>query len=124
MFILISVMLLFSCQTEPFSLETAGYDISQDINTVQMRESIRRSLIKYHWVILKDTEEYFTAEFTKNGGIMARIQVDYDQTTYSIKYLDSSNLSVNMDRMVIHYNFNRWIANLNKDIYMKYYNNL
>lgn len=113
-------LFLFSCQTEPFSIETQGYDISESIDVVKMNDSIRQSLIKFHWVIIQDSESEFIAEFSKNGGIMAQISVKYDEYGYSIEYLDSSNLSVNLEKMKIHYNFNRWIANLNRDIYLKY----
>jgi len=47
---------------------------------------------------------------------VAEVEVSYNKSSYSIKYLNSSNLLYNGS--MIHRNYNRWVANLEQDIEM------
>lgn len=49
---------------------------------------------------------------------MAKITINYSQDNYSINYKDSTNLDykTSKDKINIHRNYNRWVANLSKEI--------
>ena len=44
----------------------------------------------------------------------ARVEISYSATAYSVQYKSSSNLG--QSDGTIHRNYNRWVANLNKEI--------
>lgn len=47
---------------------------------------------------------------------MAKVDIRYDQSTYSITYNDSENLKYNPEKGTIHKSYNKWVATLNMDI--------
>ncbi|MDA3852354.1 MAG: hypothetical protein PF447_13950 [Spirochaetaceae bacterium] len=117
-YIILLGILLASCTSAPFSTSVDGYSISNTADLELLEKNIKLALVKYNWRIYDESPGKISAEYVKNEGIiMVRIEVIYDQSGYSINYLESKNLDENMRRMTIHKNYNRWIANLNKTIY-------
>ncbi|MEM9171487.1 MAG: hypothetical protein AAGA84_02155 [Pseudomonadota bacterium] len=47
---------------------------------------------------------------------MAKVEVKYDTSLYSITYMDSDNLKYDPVKNKIHKNYNSWVQNLNSDI--------
>ena len=47
---------------------------------------------------------------------VAIVDVTYDTSTYSIQYVDSTNLNYNESKGTIHKNYNGWIQNLENAI--------
>ncbi len=49
-----------------------------------------------------------------SGKHMIKVEIDYSTNSYSIHYKSSYNMLAEGD--MIHYNYNRWVNNLNADI--------
>lgn len=49
-----------------------------------------------------------------SGKHMIKVEIDYSTNSYSIHYKSSHNMLAEGD--MIHYNYNRWVNNLNADI--------
>jgi hypothetical protein len=47
---------------------------------------------------------------------MAKVEIPYSATSYSIRYKDSSNLKYSASNKTIHSNYNGWILNLDNAI--------
>lgn len=78
-------------------------------------------MVQYGWIIEEDRTGLIEARYSKSeGAIVADIRIEYDKTGYVISYVDSSNLDADLEEGVIHKNYVRWIANLNKSIYTNY----
>jgi hypothetical protein len=82
--------------------------------------------------ILKTTRgSGWRAEVVKSGVIKATlvqrkhevtINIEYSNTGYTIKYVESRNLEYNQSKNTIHKNYNRWVNNLDRRIYQNLYN--
>ena len=78
-------------------------------------------MVNYNWIITDDADGIITAKYEKSNGLIAAdIKISYDEKSYSIEYVDSKNLDVNLEAKKIHRNYVRWINNLNKMIYQTY----
>ncbi|HUP92548.1 MAG TPA: hypothetical protein VM074_09905 [Solimonas sp.] len=86
---------------------------------------IKESLAARDWVI-KDVKGHdIVAQYERSGrgGMQhkAKIGIHYDATQVTIKYIDSRDLDYSDEggSRRIHGNYNKWIANLVKDISVK-----
>jgi hypothetical protein len=104
-----------------FQLIYQGVPLTKPVDLKKLETAIKVSLIKFDWQIVSETEGKIVAKYEKSGGkIMATIQVNYSVEGYSIEYVDSKNLDVNLKKKTIHANYIRWIKNLIKNISMLY----
>jgi hypothetical protein len=111
-----------SAQSASFESPFKGRDLPTPVDTAKLESAIREALPKFGWVITEDSPNLKVARFEKSGGkIFAIIAIKYDDKGYSIEYRDSKNLDVDLKAMTIHRNYVRWIANLDKAIYMNYF---
>lgn len=116
-----------SCVTTSADFEktTRGHFLEAPINTDVLKQSILKSLMTYNWEVTYAEDGQINARYSKSENtIVADIEIIYNEETYEISYIDSKNLDVDLEKMSIHRNYNRWIANLNKTIYMEYIENL
>lgn len=83
---------------------------------------IKRALGNRGWVVTDEAPGAITAMFSKpNAGVpggahTVTIRVNYDADSYSIDYVDSTNMMYDAEDGTIHRNYNRWIANLQRDL--------
>ncbi len=68
------------------------------------------------WVFTKAAEGHLLATYARNDW-SATVNILFNQKTYRITYNNSVNLKKNGDS--IHYNYNRWVNNLDEDIQLK-----
>ncbi len=115
--------LLFSCKSlSNFENEYQGQQLSKPIDVGKLKAAVRLGLLNYDWKTLSEENGKIIAKYEKShGSISATIEVDYSQDGYTIKYIDSKNLNVNLKKMKIHPNYVRWIRNLDKTIAKNYY---
>lgn len=116
-------LLLASCMTMPFNLITEGTALTTPVDTELLEKAILLSLNRFNWDIQERSSNSIKALYRQpgsGGSVRAEIEVLFDQNGYSIKYLDSKFLEVNLRTMKIHQTYNKWIANLNKSIYSFY----
>ncbi len=87
-------------------------------------QKIEAALKARHWRIVERQPGVLVAKFAKPGGevgvISATINIAYDENSYSIAYLDSENLLYDSKTGTIHRNYNRWVANLERDLAMAF----
>ncbi len=85
------------------------------ITTKDVRNAIIKAGVNKGWAIRDISDGVLKGEITVRQHY-AVIEITYSDKTYSIKYIDSSNLSYNPSVNTIHGNYNRWISNLDRDI--------
>lgn len=78
------------------------------------RDAIVRGLADKGWTIDSEGESSIVARVT-SGGHTATARIDYDATSYSITYVDSSE-GLLYDGVEIHRRYNHWINLLRKAI--------
>lgn len=110
-----------SAQSAPFDPHFTGQVLAQPINQEILVKSIKLGLANFNWRIIEEKPGSITARYEKSeGAVFAVIRVDYDSVSYTINYVDSGRLDVDLKQLRIHRNYPRWIANLDKFIYMNY----
>ena len=112
---------LVSCTSASFETTSNGYPLNTPSDMKALEKSIIVSLANFNWYVTEKEDGMIYARYSKSDNlIIAEIGVEYSEEGYSIYYRDSKNLDADLDRMMIHKNYNRWIANLNKTIYNNY----
>ncbi|MDV7341018.1 hypothetical protein RYZ26_15535 [Terasakiella sp. A23] len=81
----------------------------------EISEVIELSAVNRKWLVEEQYPGLLTLTFRKKTH-MAVVEVSFDQSNYSIKYVNSTHLLYN--GTTIHRNYNRWVANLERDIEM------
>ena len=110
-----------SAQTTSFEPIVQGQSLPDPIDLDKLDKCIRLSLAKHNWVVSAGKPGEILAYFEKSEGLIrADIKVAYSAKGYTIEYVDSKGLDVNLEKKIIHRNYPRWIANLNKAIFMMY----
>jgi hypothetical protein len=110
-----------SAQTASFEPKVQGWELGANIDTQKLASAIAKALGHYNWRSVESKSGFIKAVYEKSGGnISATIDVRYGESGYVIEYVDSKNLDADLKRKVIHRNYVRWIANLNKAIYTYY----
>ncbi len=106
-----------------FRMVYEGEPLDQPIDTVRLEKSAEAVLARYHWKVQSRENGTITARYErKYGGVIAIIEVAVSQEGYSIKYVSSEGLHVDLRRMKIHFNYLKWVGNLIKDIAVDYRN--
>ncbi len=81
----------------------------------EIGDVIELSGINRKWLVEEQYPGLMRLTFRKKTH-MAVVEVSFDQSQYSIKYVNSTDLFYNGTN--IHRNYNRWVANLERDIEM------
>jgi hypothetical protein len=93
-----------------YNVENAAVPITgKQLSVDQVRTAIVRALVQKRWNVSDESEGRLEATIHVRSH-MARINIDYSPTRYSITYKDSAVL--NYDGATIHRNYNRWIMQL------------
>jgi len=104
--------LLVGCGTAPVrNVDSAMIPGENSISTVE--KAISRAGAGLGWVMTKKSDGNITGKLALRSHL-AVIDITYDKSSYSIKYVDSTNL--NYTGGEIHTNYNGWIENLQKAI--------
>ena len=118
LFLMTGVVMLFmaGCVTQPiYTVDNAMIVSSTDKNL--KLEDIKKAIIKAGsmrgWVI-KEVEPGHLVGTLFARKHMAKVNINYDNKSYSITYADSENL--NYDGDMIHGSYNKWVKNLQRDI--------
>ncbi|MBT6914673.1 MAG: hypothetical protein HOA38_04475 [Candidatus Marinimicrobia bacterium] len=110
--IVVSLALLVGCGTAPVrNVDSAMIPGENSISTVE--KAISRAGAGLGWVMTKKSDGNITGKLALRSHL-AVIDITYDKSSYSIKYVDSTNL--NYTGGEIHTNYNGWIENLQKAI--------
>jgi hypothetical protein len=79
----------------------------------QVRQAILSAGLNRSWMLNPTSDGVIDGKILLRGH-SANIRITYNANSYQIKYLDSSNMDAKEGK--IHPNYNRWVANLDKDI--------
>ncbi|WP_417822318.1 hypothetical protein [Terasakiella sp.] len=88
---------------------------AKSMSLKKISDVIELSAMNRKWLVEKQSPGLLKLTFRKKTHV-AVVEVSFDQSSYSIKYLNSVDLLYNGGS--IHRNYNRWVANLEKDIEM------
>ena len=112
----IVVVLVVGCRTTPIYnvhdaavVVTAGKQASED----SVKTAILRAGNRLGWNMTDTSPGVITARITLREHT-ATAEVKYNTRSYSIRYLDSTNLNASGGN--IHKNYNGWIENLDREI--------
>ncbi|MGB8663169.1 MAG: hypothetical protein WCD24_00155 [Serratia inhibens] len=96
------------------------HNINQTIagnhSEAQVRQAILYAGLNRGWIMNPTSEGMIDGKILLRGH-SADIRITYNANNYQIKYIGSSNMDAKEGK--IHSNYNRWVANLNKDIQLE-----
>ncbi|MEQ9348704.1 MAG: hypothetical protein RIG26_19900 [Thalassospira sp.] len=109
------VLLVAACRTVPIENVTkqAFPTDAAKLSLTQVEEAIISAATNREWIVTRRAEGQLFATYSPRNH-MAKVEIDFDNTEFSITYADSTNLNHSGDS--IHYNYNRWVNNLRVDI--------
>ncbi|MDP2698570.1 hypothetical protein [Thalassospira sp.] len=111
----ILALVMAACRTTPVenvSSQPFPADAAK-LSMAQIEETIIKAAGGREWIVTRKGEGELIATYSPRNHT-AKVEIDFDQTAFSITYADSTNL--NYDGTSIHYNYNRWVNNLRQDI--------
>lgn len=89
--------------------------VSEKQGMERMRKAIKEAGAQLGWII-EDTSPGVAIGTLNIRKHMARVQINYTATTYSIVYKDSMNLDYDPAKGTIHNQYNNWVRNLEQEI--------
>jgi len=108
----VSLALLVGCGTAPVkNVESAM--IAGEISIANVETAIIRAGSVLGWTMSKKSDGHILGELALRKHL-AVIDITFDKGSYSIRYVDSTNLQFSGGK--IHTNYNGWIENLEKAI--------
>jgi len=110
--IVISLALLVGCGTAP--VKNVDSAMITGVNSIEnVEKAISRAGAGLGWVMTKKSDGNIVGKLALRSHL-AVIDITYDKSSYSIKYVDSTNLKYSGGE--IHTNYNGWISNLQQAI--------
>ncbi len=98
-------------RTEVVNIENAP--IPGGLSSAQVENAIVTGMTDRGWIPKVIAPGHVEARLLVRSHMVA-VDIEFDETTYSITYKDSDNLRYKNGK--IHRNYNRWVANLNLDL--------
>lgn len=115
MLIAIFVSVLAACNNTQQLYNVNVKPVTNQITLDQVETAIKRALEYKRWTVKEQLDNKIIAEIYVRTHY-AKVEISYDTESYSIKYLDSSNLKRNETHNKIHRNYNKWIKLLEQEI--------
>ncbi len=94
-------------------LNLPNQNVPLGLSAPQVRRAVIRGATIRGWHVKRLRAGVLSADITVRGHY-AKVTVPYSSGGYSIVYADSKNLD--KEGNLIHRNYNRWVANLNRSI--------
>jgi len=110
--IAVSLALLVGCGTAPVR-DVDSAMISGENTITNVEKAISRAGAGLGWSMTKKSDGHILGKLALRKHL-AVIDITYSKSSYSIKYVDSTNLKYSGG--LIHTNYNGWIENLEKAI--------
>lgn len=121
-FVLLLCLVLVGCRSGHPVHNVDNASVPQTLDKVsdkqgmeRMRKAIKEAGVELGWII-EDTSLGVAIGTLNIRKHMARVQINYTATTYSIVYKDSLNLNYDPTNNTIHNQYNNWIRNLEQGI--------
>ncbi|VEA62990.1 Uncharacterised protein [Serratia plymuthica] len=97
-------------------VQNINQSIAGNHSEVQVRQAILYAGLNRGWIMNPTSEGMIDGKILRRGH-SADIHITYNENSYQIRYIGSSNMDAKEGK--IHSNYNRWVANLNKDIQLE-----
>lgn len=118
-FVIVSCLFLSACFGRIQPLYTVSKHkiptSAQILYESEISDVIHQAGIKRRWV-MDEVETGVIVATQKVKSHLAVVEIEYTQSAYSIRYVESSDLLYNGS--TIHRTYNRWVKNLERDIEM------
>jgi len=113
-FFVCAIFLVLGCRGNPvLNIDDAPIEVSGSGEGKSIKKAIIRAGASLGWAVKDVGPGHLTATLFLRKH-MAKVDIFYSATKYSIKYKDSQHL--NYDGTNIHKNYNSWVTNLNNKI--------
>lgn len=113
-FIIMGLLMLGGCRTAPvLNIDNAAVSVQGNYSEKDVKNAIVRAGTALGWIMKSKGPGRIEGTLLLRTH-MAKIDILYDKTKYSIKYKDSRDLDY--DGTNIHSNYNGWITRLNNNI--------
>ena len=112
-----SALFIIGC-SGPAVYTAPNAPVSQIANTptlAQVDKAVKDSLIGRDWIPQKISPNSYIGTY-KRRDLRAKIQVNFNTSTFNIKHLSSQNLDYDSSDETIHPTYNKWIERLEADI--------
>lgn len=112
--VILMTVALIGCRNAPiYSVEEAPIDVGSGVTMADIKKAIISAGAQYGWA-MKETEPGHIVGTQSRRGHLAKVDIPYSKSSYSILYKDSNNLKY--DGETIHKQYNSWIQYLDTAI--------
>lgn len=108
-------MTVVGCRTAPIKNVSKKPISAHDSSMEDISKAIRAAGAGLGWLMKERSPGLITGTLNVRSH-MAKVEIPYSRTSYSIRYKDSSNLKYSAQDKTIHSNYNGWIQNLDNAI--------
>lgn len=98
------------------NIDNSGYIDGQKMSQSKVEAAVKKGAMRRGWMVKKVNNGLLEAQNNIRGKHFVVINISYNTNGYKIMYKDSQNLNYDAESNTIHPNYNKWIANLEKDI--------
>ena len=98
-----------------YNIQNNSVEVKKSTSNDDVYKAIKKAGLSLGWIVskVKDGEAKAVINLRTHQAI---VRIDYTNTSYSINYVNSTNLKYNMEKNTIHNNYNGWIKNLERAI--------
>lgn len=113
------LLLVASCRTAPlYNVENAVITPPENASVEDIDKAIVRAGAQLGWQISKTAPGKLIGRLPIRSHL-AIVDISHDRDQVSITYKDSTNLNYDADSGIIHPNYNSWVKNLQKAIFIQ-----
>jgi hypothetical protein len=105
---------LGGCRTSPI-MDRTNQPVPAGVSAAQVSKTIQAAGNSLGWAMKQTRPGMITGTlFVRDH--MAKVEIPYSSTSYSIRYAGSTNLKYDSSKRTIHSNYNSWVQNLDNQI--------
>jgi hypothetical protein len=105
---------LAGCRTSPVR-ELNGQPVPPGVSAAEVSKTIQAAGNSLGWAMKQTRPGMITGTLYLRDH-MAKIEIPYSSSSYSIRYASSTNLKYDASKRTIHSNYNSWVQNLDNQI--------
>lgn len=112
-----SALLLVGCGTSaPIVVASHSLSHAQHASQDSVQKAIYSALKRRGWQLQSDNGWQIRASYNKQNRHIVNVKIHYTANSYQIEHASSQGMKYNPKKNTIHRNYNRWVANLERDI--------
>jgi len=119
---LLMTIALGGCRTAPLQVIESEAFVTPAVSSPRVltaddyKNAIIRAGANRGWSFAEESPGNLIGTINIRSKHSAKVRVLFDQTAFSILYIDSSQLNYDAETGQIHPNYNKWVLNLRRDI--------